>query len=165
LAGLLRERPELLDQACELYEHKFFGGTFVQSLTYVNGANQLLNRLHPKYTLAIATGAHPKVLGDQVMPKFHVPNVFAQIISGYDIDDPDKQKPHPHMLETIMAAQHSNPAETIFVGDAASDVKMAHSAGVEPVVVLTGHLNREQAEALEVRHIIPDVAKLESILQ
>lgn len=98
------------------------------------------------------------------MPKFNVPDVFKQIISGYDIDDTEKQKPHPYMLQEIMRTQGATSDETVFVGDARSDVQMARSANVRPIVVLTGHLNHEQASALEVKDIIPSVASLESVL-
>lgn len=164
LRGLLAERLELLDEACEIYEDKFFGGAFVGALRYVDGANELLERLAGKYKLAVATGAHPKVLREQVMPRFGVPQVFAQIVSGYDIDDAEKQKPHPHMLERIMHEQGATPDETVMVGDAASDVMMARSAGVTPIVVLTGHLNHKQAVALEVELIADDVTGIEALL-
>lgn len=165
LRELLRERPELLDQACDIYDEMFFGGAFVESLQYVEGANAMLRNLHSHYKLAVATGAHPGLLKEQVMPKFAVPQVFDQIISAYDIDDIDKQKPHPHMLNEIMKTQGCTPAETIFVGDAPSDVKMAQAADVEPVVVLTGHLDRPQAEALGVHYIVDTVADIESVLE
>ncbi len=109
LANLLRERPELLDEACEMYEEKFFGGTFVSALTFVEGGVELLNKLKGNYVMGVATGAHPKMLREQVMPKFGVPDVFAQIITGYDIDDTEKQKPHPHMLNEIMRTQGVAP--------------------------------------------------------
>lgn len=164
LKNLLRERPELLEEACQVYEEKFFGGTFVQNLKLVNGSIELLNRLKRGYALAIATGAHPKILKEQVFKKFSIPNVFSQIISAYEIDDPEKHKPHPFMLQEIMKTQHVTPAETIFVGDAKSDVLMAKAANVLPVVVLTGHLNKQEAEELGVKNIIPDVTSLEGIL-
>lgn len=164
LRNLLREQPELLDKACDNYERLFFGGTFTSALTYVKGANELLRRLKGKYKLAVATGAHPIVLEEQVMPKFAVPKVFSQIISGYDINDSEKQKPHPHMLELIMKSEGALPSETVMVGDAKSDVNMARAAGVTPVVVLTGHLSKKEAEEMAVEHIIKDVALLESVL-
>ena len=57
------------------------------------------------------------------------------------------------------------PDETVLVGDAANDVKMARNAGIEPVVVLTGQLNRQEAEALNVRYIIDNVTLLEPVLE
>lgn len=130
----------------------------------MEGANELLNHLKGRYKLAIATGAHPAVLRERVMPKFHVPDVFDQIMFGYELDDPGKNKPHPYMLETILKNTGCIPSEAVFVGDAKNDVLMARSAGVEPIVVLTGHLSRPQAEELNVKHIIADVTLLGSEL-
>ncbi len=50
------------------------------------------------------------------------------------------------------------------VGDAKNDVLMGQAIGATPVVVLSGHLNREQAEELGVEHIIPDVTQIETVL-
>lgn len=50
------------------------------------------------------------------------------------------------------------------VGDAANDVLMAQNADILPVVVLTGHLNEEQAKELKVKHIINDVTDLPKVL-
>lgn len=51
------------------------------------------------------------------------------------------------------------------MGDAASDMQMARNAGVTPVAVLTGHLSRQQAEELGVKHIIENVTLLEGELK
>jgi phosphoglycolate phosphatase len=164
IKALLREHPHLVDAACDAYEENLFGDTFVSCLSVIPGSQELLSRLAKKYTLALATGVHPKILKERVIPKFNIPDVFAQIITAYDLDDPTKAKPHAHIAETIMATQGNTPEETIVVGDATNDVMMARNAGIEPVVVLTGHLSRAQAEELKVRHIIDDVTKLEPIL-
>jgi phosphoglycolate phosphatase len=160
LKNLLRERPGLIGKAIKIYETKLFGGTYVRALSYVEGANEMLRDLSQDFLLAVATGAHHDILKNQVMPKFKVPDVFAQIVSVYELNDPSKNKPHPYMLEKIMNDQNCLPAETIFVGDAETDVLMARNAGVEPVVVLSGHLTRTQAEALGVSYIIPDVTHM-----
>lgn len=84
---LLKERPELLDKAVEIYRDNFFGETFVDCLTVISGAQELLKRLAKMYTLTIATGAHPKIITDRLFPKFGIPDVFAQVLTIYDIDD------------------------------------------------------------------------------
>lgn len=165
LKNLLQEHPELLDKACEIYEHLFFSGAFVKALTLVDGSIDLLTRLKKKYILAVATGAHPKVLKEEVFPKFNIPDVFSDIMFTYEIDDPEHHKPHPHMVEQIMKHQHVFPEETIVVGDAKNDVLMAQNAHTTPVVVLTGHLNRNQAQDLGVKYIIDDVTQLETVLE
>jgi len=166
IEALLAEHPELVDKACEAYEEHLFGNTFVDCLTFIPGSPEMLQRLSKKYTLAIASGVHRTLLEERVMKKFGIdPALFAEIITAYDLDDPTKAKPHPHSAETIMQRTGHRPEETIMVGDAENDVKMARNAGIEPVVVLTGHLSRAEAEALQVRHILQDVTLLEKELE
>lgn len=164
IEALLVDNPELVPAAVKKYEEAFFGDTFTNVLHLVPGSVELLNRLAGHYILTVATGGHPKLLKEHIFPKFHIPNVFAQIVSGYDLDDPMKGKPHPHIPETIMRVQNVKPEETIVVGDAKNDILMARAAGAEPVVVLTGHTTRQEAEELGVKYIIEDVTKLEDVL-
>ncbi len=164
LEDLLREHPELVEDAVELYEKNFYGDTFVNALRVVPGSQSLVQQLSSTYKLAVATGGHPKILKERVLKKFQFPEVFDQILTIYDIDDIAHAKPHPHMLHQILETQQVSAADTIFVGDAKNDVLMAQAAGVEPVVVLTGHLTREEAVALKVRYIIDDVTKLPQLL-
>lgn len=165
LTYLLKEQPELVPRAIEVYEQAFFGETFIDCIRLVPGSQELLTHLAQTYTLAVATGGHPDILLQRVMPRFNIPDVFSQIVTIYDIDDLAHAKPHPFMVDKILQTQHVAPEDVVLVGDAENDVRMARAAGVEPIVVLTGHLNRAQAEALEVRHIIPDVTQLEAVLK
>jgi phosphoglycolate phosphatase-like HAD superfamily hydrolase len=162
---LLHEHPELVQKAVEIYRDNLFGDTFVECLSVVPDSPELLERLAKKYTLAVATGAHPKILTERLFPKFQIPDVFAQIITIYDLDDPAHVKPHPYMVQKILQTQDISPEEAIVVGDAPGDMQMAWSAGVEPIAVLTGHLTEAQAKDLGVRHIIEDVTKLEEELE
>jgi HAD superfamily hydrolase (TIGR01549 family) len=163
LKELLKEHPELVDKACEIYDDEYKGNTFVDKLTILPGTIDLLKRLQKKYILAVATGARRKMLQKRIMPHFNIPDVFSQMITSHEIEDPEMTKPHPYMLEIIMKKQGISPNETIFVGDAKTDVQMAFSAHVAPIVVLTGHLNRKEAEELGVKYIVPDITKLETI--
>lgn len=161
---LLKEHPELAPKAAKQYEKHLFDGTFVNNLSLIDGSVELLKQLSKNYKLAIASGVNPSILKEQIFPKFNIPDVFTKIMTVYDVDDPKLAKPHPHINLEIMRAIGCRPEETVMVGDAAGDVQMARSAGVEPIVVLTGHLDRPSAEALGVKHIIEDVTKLPEVL-
>lgn len=165
LKELLQEQPELVNKACEIYDKEYWGKTFVKELKILPGTNELLERLQKKYILAIATGARRKMIEEIVMPYFKIPTVFTQIITSHDIENQEMTKPHPHMLEVIMKEQGVNPSETVFIGDAKTDVQMAQNAKVTPIVVLSGHLNRKEAEELGVSYIIDDITKLETVLE
>jgi phosphoglycolate phosphatase-like HAD superfamily hydrolase len=165
LRELLKEHPHLLDRACKIYETKFSGNTFVDSLIVIPGIQKLVKRLSKDYILCVATGLNPKILKDRIIPKFNFPDVFRQIISSYDIDDVEKQKPDPFMVEQILKTQKVKPNEAVLVGDALGDVSMARGAGVTPIVVLSGHLSKNEAEQLKVKYIIKDVTQIETILK
>lgn len=165
LRELLKERSDLLDEAEQRYEATLMGNTFTDCLSLVSeGIPQMLERLKEKYTLSIATGVNPRLLKEKIMPKFGIPPVFSQIESAYDVPDPEKGKPHPYMVDQILLKQEVKPEEALLIGDARGDVLMARVAGVMPVVVLTGHLKEEEAKALGVNYIIPDVIHIEALL-
>jgi phosphoglycolate phosphatase len=165
LKALLVERPELLDNACEIYESKLFGDVFVDSLKIISNCTKFLNKLKNKYIIYIVTGVHPKILKERIIPKFKVPNVFKQIISTYDIKDAAKQKPHPYIVYEILKKEKAVRDEAVVVGDSKSDVMMAQAAGVRPIVVLTGHLDRKHAKELGVKDIIKNVTHLQEVLK
>lgn len=165
LKDLLREHPEKVEAAIKLYEEYFFGETFVDCLQVVEGAQELVANLSQDYKLTVATGGHPRILKERILKKFKFPDVFSQIVTIYDIDDINHAKPHPFMVNKILEAEGVEPENAVVVGDAKNDVLMARAAGVEPIVVLTGHLNRQQAEELEVTKIIDNVTQLRSVLE
>lgn len=162
---LLKDNPELVDKACTIFYDSFWGETFVNSLKLVDGVNEILVALSKKYKLAVASGNDQKMLKEIIMPKFNIPDVFSQIITSHDIDDQSKTKPHPYMLEVLMKNLNVKPQETVFIGDAKTDVLMARNADVTPIVVLTGHLNNEEAEQLQVQYIINDISQIEKVIK
>lgn len=164
LKGLLEEHPELVERAIKIYEENFFGGLFTEHISAVDGSHDLLDRLAGKYKLALSSGIHPKMLKSEVMPKLGIPDVFSHVITAYDLEDISLAKPNPFTAHHIMDKAGHGPDETLVVGDAKNDVLLAKNAKVDPVVVLSGHLSREEAEELGVRYIIEDVTKLEEVL-
>lgn len=165
LRALLVQHPDKVDEAAALYEKELFGNTFISHLSLVSGSIELITALAKEYTLAVATGMHPQILREKVFPKFSIPDVFDTIITTYDIDDIEKQKPHPYMVEHLLEVNGVDPPDALVIGDGVGDMRMARGAGVEGVAVLTGQMNKEDAEALGVRYIIPNVTHLTDILQ
>lgn len=164
LSGLLKEHPKKLGEACRVYDSILLDSdTFVNCVKPIKGVNEMLCDLSEKYNLAIATGIHP-VLLKKIMNKYGIPDVFSKIISAYDIGEKN-QKPSPYSLNEIMGYFKVKPEETIYVGDAKNDVLMARNARLEPVVALTGHLSKQEAQALKVKYIISDATKIGNVLE
>jgi phosphoglycolate phosphatase len=105
-----------------------------------------------------------QLLREQLIPRFGLQNIFSSIISSSELSDTDKGKPYPDMLFKLLKEIGIPPEDAIMVGDAQGDVRMAQAAGVLPVVVLTGQLNREEAVALGIKHIIQSIADLPLLL-
>ncbi len=164
LRELLKEKPELLNHACNIYEKKLFGNAFIDCLSLVPGAIELLHRLSKKYILTVATGLNSTIMKERIIPKFNVPNVFSQIISTYDIENPKNHKPSPYIANKILKHHVVLSDEALLVGDAKNDILMAQSANIVPVVVLTGHLNKKEAKELNVKYIIKSVIQIEKVL-
>ncbi|MBU0648212.1 HAD family hydrolase [Patescibacteria group bacterium] len=137
LRELLKEKPELLDQACKIYEEKLYGHTFIDQLSLVPGVIELLERLSQKYVLMVVTGLDRHIMNEKVIPKFGIPQVFKQIVTTHDIKDPKHYKPSPFVPAQMLKEYDIQPDEAIFVGDATNDVLMAQGAHISPVVVLT----------------------------
>jgi len=166
LKELLKEHPELLDQACEIYEAKLFGWTFTSCLSLVEGSIDAIRHLSEKwYNLSIATWLHSKLFREQIVPSFKIPDIFSQVVSAYDIPDPTQAKPHPYMAQQILKTQGLQAHKTILVWDAENDMKMAQAVWSLPVAVLTGHLDRDTAIKLWVQHILNDISELPEFLE
>lgn len=163
ISELLKEHPLLIEKACQIYEAHLLGNTFVEALTILPGTNELLRRLSEKYKLCITTGVHKTVFKKKVIPRFKIPEVFSQIIFAEEIESA-KQKPDTYTLDAILKQQSIKPEEAVMVGDAESDILMAIKAKVEPIVVLTGHLNKQAAERLGVKKIINSILDLEKVI-
>ena len=159
---LLKEHPDKLDGAITAYEKCYFSPLFHKKIKLVDGADAELERLFQTRTLAIASGMVRKTM-DDLIEKFHIP-YFKRILTFEDAKKEEHKKPSPYMLFQLMNECGVTKDETVYVGDAENDVIMAKGAGVTPIVVLTGHLNREEAEKLGVKYIIPEVTYLETIL-
>lgn len=108
--------------------------------------------------------SYDEIAEEAIFPRFNIPDVFTEIITGHDLADGSMPKPHPHMALEIMRKTGIAKEATVMVGDAKNDVLMTQRAGITPIVVLTGHLSKDETEELGVEYIISDVTKVPTIL-
>jgi HAD superfamily hydrolase (TIGR01549 family) len=161
LRSLLKNHPELLDEALKKYQNYRNSDKFQSAVSLFNGSKETLQSLSQHYIIAVATGIRK--------PHFHKYldlydlHVFKQEFTLDDIEDEENYKPAPYMLLKLMEHFGVTKDETVYVGDAENDVTMAQAAGVTPIVVLTGHLNKKEAEELGVTYIIQNITELETL--
>ncbi len=98
------------------------------------GADHVFTTLRQRgYQLAVATGKARRGLD----------RMFAETKTGHHFvtsrcSDEAQSKPHPQMLEHILAELQLTPAQAVMVGDSRYDLMMAHSIGMHRIGVTHG---------------------------
>jgi putative hydrolase of the HAD superfamily len=123
-----------------------------QGVGYLEGIQQLLERLASRYTLSIVTNTHQRDLVPDHLRKMGVSERFHAIITSVEFGF---RKPHPgifaHALETLTA----EGGQCVYVGDDyEADYRGARSAGIESLLI----------DPMR-RTPVPDAARLESIFE
>lgn len=115
------------------------------------GIAELLKSLKCKgLKIAVATNkVHLAVepLMRKYFPEIHFDAVFGQR-EGIPV------KPAPQIMYDILKATGCEPSETLHVGDTATDMQLAHNAGVTPVGVLWGYRPLEELQEAGANFII-----------
>ncbi len=164
LVYLLEEHPELVNDAVKAYEQYYHDtDLFFSKIRLIDGAKKTLDSLVKSYMLALATGMM-RVSLDHFLKEFRVTEYFKYVMSIDDIPDLKDRKPSSYMIDEIRKQAKVSHEETICVGDSENDIVMAHNAYVTPVAVLSGNMNKQDAETVGVKYIIENVTKLEKLL-
>lgn len=111
------------------------------------------------YRLAVATGKARRGL-DRVL-RSHGWEDFFDITRAAD---ETRGKPHPLMLEQILAHCDVEPAQALMVGDSSFDLLMARNAGVDSVAVGYGALSLKALSVYEPRLSIERFCELRAWL-
>jgi phosphoglycolate phosphatase-like HAD superfamily hydrolase len=102
---------------------------------------------------------------DILLARFRLRSLFQHVVSTGDISEPQKQKRTGYHLGKLLREEGLKPDEALVVGDAVVDVQMARQQHVPLIVVLTGHLDRQQARELGVETVLPSIADLPEWLE
>ena len=127
-----------LEQFVDRYRHHWFSIAHTSEL--FPGALETLRVLRESgLQLAIATGKGRAGL-DKVLQTTGLKDVFA----ATRCSDETQSKPHPQMLEEILAELNIVPQQALMVGDTEYDMRMAVEAGIGSVAVSYGVHARER---------------------
>lgn len=103
-------------------------------LTLFDGVAQMLERLHAAgHILSIATGKS-RVGLDRALDHSGLRPLF----QASRCADECHSKPHPQMLQELMAEFGMTEASTVMIGDTSHDLLMASNAGVDALAVTYG---------------------------
>jgi phosphoglycolate phosphatase-like HAD superfamily hydrolase len=163
LAGVLGESHPALDAALSHYL-AHIDERLLQSARPLPGALEAVNLLAASYPLYLISGMGESPL-NRIVQRFGLQHCFRVVISTSDSDRSERQKATGYHLRQLCHQEGLDSAETLCVGDARSDVAMAHSCGVPIALVLTGALNRRAALELEVTWVLPALSVLPDFLR
>ena len=133
---------EQFPQMVERYKHHYLSRD--QELRLFDGIRELLAQLHAAgFLLAVATGKSRKGL-DRSLSNSGLGVYF----SASRCADECFSKPHPQMLDELMAEFAVPPERTLMIGDTTHDLQMAINAGVAGLAVDYGAHSAQALDAL-----------------
>lgn len=151
LPDLEQERHmELADR----YRHHYLSRD--HELPLFQGAAELVRSLAADgYLLAVATGKSRKGLD-----RAFATSGLREYFHASRCADECHSKPHPQMLDELMAELGVPPELTLMIGDTTHDLEMARNAGVGGLAVAYGAHPRAALEALSPLHCAASTAEL-----
>ena len=137
---------------------------FADGVDLIRGADQVVENMALNgLKLGLVTSTRRRYMKAKMQPLKNagVAELFEVVITS---DDVEKRKPFPEPLLACASQLNLQPADCVYVGDTATDMKAGKAAGMRTVGVLTGFddyesLNREKPDA-----IINSVQKLGPVI-
>ncbi len=147
--------PERYPELSARYKHHYVARQ--NDLSLFEGTLPMLHALRERqHSLAIATGKTRRGL-DEVLHTVQLKGLFDATRTA----DETRSKPHPQMLQELMAEVGIAPERTLMIGDTTHDLQMARLAGVPSVGVSYGAHEPASFAAFEPLHIVHSVAELD----
>lgn len=151
---------EKLDLAYGYHHDIIRSEWFLENIKPIPGLREFLQKLREMgIKLAIATG-NERSFFERVLNYLDLADLFDLTLC---IEDVKNSKPSPDMVLRAVEFFQVKRKETLFVGDAESDILAAKGAEVTAVAVLSGVLNRDEAKELKPDFIVNGVVDIYSI--
>jgi phosphoglycolate phosphatase len=159
--GIERLSPELPEAEraalVQAYRAVYAGGRRMPPAPLFPGARAALDRLaaRPEVLLAVATGKSRRGL-DHLLRQHDLQDMFISL----QVSDDHPSKPHPSMLEAVLAETGAAAAGAVMVGDTEVDMQMGRNAGFLNMGVSWGHHAPERLRAGGADQVIDGFAEL-----
>ena len=145
------------DLCAETYEQIFAVDNRPGAVGMFPHVSETLQALHQRgYLLSIATSRGRTSL-EAFLRDMQLMSYISHIVT---VNDVERAKPYPDMVDTTLSHFRISPEDTLMVGDDIYDIQMGHNAGVRTCGVTYGNGTREQMEACAADHIIDDIADI-----
>lgn len=146
--------PERVSELGLRYRHHYYQRQ--QDLSLFDGTLQMLAELKARHHwLAVATGKSRQGL-NEALEHVELRGMFDATRTA----DETASKPHPLMLQELMAEFAVSPERTLMVGDTIHDLQMAVNAGTDSVAVSYGAHEPAIFATFETRCVAHSMAEL-----
>lgn len=136
------------------YRHHYFAKQ--HEITLFDGTLEMLRALKTRHHwLAVATGKTRRGL-DEALASTQLQGLFDASRTA----DETFSKPHPRMLQELMATFGVDPERTLMIGDTTHDLQLARNAGAPSVGVSYGAHDAASFDALEPLFVAHSTAEL-----
>ena len=133
--------PERYPELAQRYRHHYWARQ--HELVLFSGTLEMLHALKERqHFLAVATGKNRRGL-DEALKQAQLQGLFDATRTA----DETASKPHPLMLQELMAELGVPPERTLMIGDTTHDLQLAVNAGTPRVGVSFGAHDHETFEA------------------
>lgn len=159
-------RPDLDPETIAAYTREFQNAfitfhaepDFSEDL-YAGAQETLLRLKNENWLIGMATGNSRRGV-TRILAHYGWEDIFDVTFCA----DDGPSKPHPHMLECNMKALGVEAHQTLMIGDATYDIRMARSAGAYAVGVSWGFHTVSELEAAGAHEIVDDYTALNRAL-
>lgn len=146
--------PEKYPELGQRYRYHY--AKHQDDIALFEGVLPMLQALRERqHLITVATGKSRRGL-DEALGSVALRGVF----DGSRTADETAGKPHPLMLQELMAEFDVAPERTLMIGDTTHDLQMALNAGCASVGVSYGAHEPDAFHALQPRHVAHSVAEL-----
>lgn len=149
---------EELTQLIALFR-KNYKRTEENHLKIYAGMFEQLNSLSNKVKLFVVSSKKTNVL-KRNLEILKIDDLFIEVIGS---DKVDHYKPEPDGIYHILNQHHLKKEETLYIGDAIFDIKMAKNAGVDACAVTWGSHSKEDLKVENPKIMIDHIQELETL--
>ncbi|EEQ81008.1 HAD hydrolase, family IA, variant 1 [Staphylococcus warneri L37603] len=145
-----------LNQLMELFR-RYYKETETLYLNIFDGMTEQLAELHEKYKLFVVSSKKTDVL-KRNLKKLKVEHFFLEVIGS---DKVENYKPSPDGILYILNKYNLHRNQTVYIGDAVFDIKMANNANIDSCAVTWGSHDVKELKRENPTFIITNVHQLD----
>lgn len=148
--------PDVSINKChKIYRQALLDAFATAEIKQMPGANEILEYLHEKVTMTIASGSPPEGI-EEVLNRFGWHDYFAETISSETVGS-GRGKPFPDVFVAAAESVNTAPSHCLVFEDALVGVKAALSAGMHCIAVPTADTEEIHNLGVETFNVLSDV--------